>query len=288
MAAGHNLHVGCRSGLFARRYDRRMTTGRPVPSGLWLMAASSARWWPERPGPTASTKTDDSVVAILDIHPAATCHVLVIPKRHSLDLWHIEPADAAKVMAASVQVAHIIRRALDPDRINLVHATGRAAWQSVFHFHLHLVPRREGDGMVPPWSLSPPRAEEATLRTVADKRRSAGAVRILELLDRLGLASVPCLMAVGWSAKSRSGPQRGEEAPSKACLDTYQSEFRQRILPKHPAVVLCREAGSAARAGGRRRRRARHGWLLVEWPRRGAPGRRDRLRGCGALVWRFR
>jgi hypothetical protein len=57
-------------------------------------------------------------------------------------------------------------------------------------------------------------------------------VRILELLDRLGLASVPCLMAVGWSAKSRSGPQRGEEAPSKACLDTYQSEFRQRILPK--------------------------------------------------------
>jgi diadenosine tetraphosphate (Ap4A) HIT family hydrolase len=52
--------------------------------------------------------------------------------------------------------------------------TGRAAWQSVFHFHLHLVPRREGDGMVPPWSLSPPRAEEATLRTVADNIRSAG------------------------------------------------------------------------------------------------------------------
>jgi histidine triad (HIT) family protein len=117
---------------------------------------------------------DDSVVAFMDIHPAATGHVLIVPKQHSPDLWHIDPADAAKVMAASVQVAHMLRRALDPDGVNLVHATGRAAWQSVFHFHLHLVPRREGDDMVPPWSLSPPRAEEATLRAVADKLRSAG------------------------------------------------------------------------------------------------------------------
>ena len=124
--------------------------------------------------PAERVHEDDSVVAIMDIHPAATGHVLVIPKRHSPNLWHIQPADAAKVMAASVQVAHMIRRALDPDGINLVHATGRAAWQSVLHFHLHLVPRHEGDGMVPPWSLSPSRAEEATLRTVADKIRSAG------------------------------------------------------------------------------------------------------------------
>ena len=124
--------------------------------------------------PAERVHEDDSVVAILDIHPAATGHVLVIPRRHSPDLWHIEPDDAAKVMAASVQVAHRIRRALDPDGINLVHATGRAAWQSVFHFHLHLVPRREGDGMVPPWPLSPPRAEATTLRSIAGKIRSAG------------------------------------------------------------------------------------------------------------------
>ena len=124
--------------------------------------------------PAERVYEDDSVVVIMDIYPAATGHVLVIPRRHSPDLWHIQPADAAKVMAAWVEVAHMIPRALDPDGINLVHATGRAAWQSVFHFHLHLVPRREGDGMVPPWSLSPSRAEEATLRTVADNIRSAG------------------------------------------------------------------------------------------------------------------
>jgi histidine triad (HIT) family protein len=98
----------------------------------------------------------------------------VIPKRHSPDLWHIEAADAEPAMAASVRVAGMIRRALGPDGINLVHATGRAAWQTVFHFHLHLVPRYEGDGLVPPWSLDQPRAEGARLRAVADTIRSAG------------------------------------------------------------------------------------------------------------------
>jgi histidine triad (HIT) family protein len=124
--------------------------------------------------PAEHVYEDASVVAIMDIHPAVTGHVLVIPKHHSPDLWHIEPADAAKAMAASVQVAGMIRQALAPDGINLVHATGRAAWQTVFHFHLHLVPRYDRDGLVPPWSLGQPRAEEARLRAVAEKIRSAG------------------------------------------------------------------------------------------------------------------
>ena len=124
--------------------------------------------------PAERVYDDDSVVAIMDIHPAAVGHVLVIPKRHWSDLWQIEAADAEKAMAASVQVAGMIRRALGPDGINLVHASGRAAWQTVFHFHLHLVPRYEGDGLVPPWSLDQPRAEDARLRAVADKIRSAG------------------------------------------------------------------------------------------------------------------
>jgi len=117
---------------------------------------------------------DASVVAIMEINTATTGHVLVIPKRHSPDLWHIEPADAAKAMAVSVQVAGMIRRALEPDGINLVHASGPAAWQTVFHFHLHLVPRYEGDGLVPPWSLGQPRAEEASLRAVAETIRATG------------------------------------------------------------------------------------------------------------------
>ena len=125
--------------------------------------------------PAERVYEDAWVVAIMDIHPATTGHVLVIPKRHSPDLWHIEPEDAEHAMAASVTVAAMIREALAPDGINLVHASGRAAWQTVFHFHLHLVPRYEDDGLVPPWPLDQPRGEEASLRVVADKLRSVSA-----------------------------------------------------------------------------------------------------------------
>jgi histidine triad (HIT) family protein len=123
--------------------------------------------------PAERVYEDDWTVAIMDIHPAVAGHVLVIPKRHSPDLWHIDPQDAERAMAASVEVAGMIRRALAPDGINLVHASGRAAWQTVFHFHLHLVPRHERDGLVPPWSLGQPRAEDARLREVAERIRSA-------------------------------------------------------------------------------------------------------------------
>lgn len=85
----------------------------------------------------------------------------------------IEGQDAEQTMAASVRVAGMIQRSLGPAGINLVHATGAAAWQTVFHFHLHLVPRSEGDHLVPPWPLDQPRAEDASLRAVADTIRSA-------------------------------------------------------------------------------------------------------------------
>jgi histidine triad (HIT) family protein len=79
-------------------------------------------------------------------------------------------------MAVSVWVAGMIRRALCPDGINLVHATGRAAWQTVFHFHFHfhfhLVPWYERDGLVPSWSFDRPTADGASLRAIADRIRS--------------------------------------------------------------------------------------------------------------------
>ena len=110
----------------------------------------------------------------MDIHPATSGHVLVILRTHSRDLWDIDPRDAERAMAASVRVAGMLRRSLGPAGINLVHATGAAAWQSVFHFHLHLVPRNEGDRLVPPWPLDQPGADAAALRAVADRIRSAG------------------------------------------------------------------------------------------------------------------
>jgi histidine triad (HIT) family protein len=77
-------------------------------------------------------------------------------------------------MAASLQVASMIREALAPDGINLVHASGPAAWQTVFHFHLHVIPRYKDDSLVPPWPLDQPQADRSVLRALADRIRSAG------------------------------------------------------------------------------------------------------------------
>lgn len=122
--------------------------------------------------PAERVYENDFVVAIMDIHPAAPGHVLLIPRTHSQDLWHIQRQDAEQTMAAAVEVARMIRRALDPAGINLVHATGVAAWQSVFHFHLHLVPRHANDRLVPPWPLDQPRVEAASLHAIADRIQS--------------------------------------------------------------------------------------------------------------------
>lgn len=114
---------------------------------------------------------DESVVAFMDLHPATEGHVLVLPRRHARDLWEVAAEEAERIMTASLQVARMIRDALAPDGINLVHASGAAAWQDVFHFHLHVIPRYEGDSMVPPWLHKPP-ADRSVLRALAERIRA--------------------------------------------------------------------------------------------------------------------
>ena len=114
---------------------------------------------------------DESVVAFMDLHPATEGHVLVLPRRHARDLWEVAAQEAERIMTASLHVATMIRHALTPDGINLVHASGAAAWQDVFHFHLHVIPRYEGDSLVPPWRDRPP-ADRSILRTVAERIRA--------------------------------------------------------------------------------------------------------------------
>ncbi len=126
---------------------------------------------------------DETVVAIMDLHPATEGHVLVIPKRHSRDIWDVRPEDAERAMTASVQVAGMIRRGLAPRGISLVHASGPAAWQTVFHFHLHVIPRYEGDSLVPPWPLDQPQADRSSLREVAERIRWTGESGPLSPLD---------------------------------------------------------------------------------------------------------
>jgi histidine triad (HIT) family protein len=71
------------------------------------------------------------------------------------DLWEIDETTAANVMRAAVRVAGLIRSALEPDGVNILHATGAVAFQTVFHFHLHVVPRTKGDRVKLPWIPEP-------------------------------------------------------------------------------------------------------------------------------------
>ena len=98
---------------------------------------------------------DDNAIAFMDINPATDGHALVIPRTHVRDLFDIGEERAAAVMAATVRLAERIKRALRPDGMNVMHATGAAAFQTVFHFHLHVIPRYFNDPLKLPWVPRP-------------------------------------------------------------------------------------------------------------------------------------
>jgi histidine triad (HIT) family protein len=107
---------------------------------------------------------DEHTVSFLNIAPATRGHALVVPRRHAEGLWDLEDEEHAQVAMAASRVARLLRVALEPAGVNLVHATGEAAWQSVFHFHLHVVPRYRADELQLMWHGSPVPAESlATL-----------------------------------------------------------------------------------------------------------------------------
>jgi histidine triad (HIT) family protein len=103
---------------------------------------------------------DEATVAFLDIGAATAGHTLVVPRRHAADIWELTEDDAAMVMRSVHHVAARLRRALEPAGLNVTQSSGAAAGQEVFHFHVHLVPRYEGDGLPLPWRSTHPRPEE--------------------------------------------------------------------------------------------------------------------------------
>lgn len=122
--------------------------------------------------PSETVYEDEHAIAFMDINPALDGHTLVIPRAHTPDLWEIGEDEAGKVMAAAVRVAASIRKALRPDGINIMHATGVVAFQSVFHFHLHLIPRFVGDPIRMPFVPRP--GDRTKIAEIAGRIRSAG------------------------------------------------------------------------------------------------------------------
>jgi histidine triad (HIT) family protein len=96
--------------------------------------------------PSVKVLDTAEVVAFLDIRPISRGHVLVNPKSHSSDLDSLEPSIGSAVFAAGQRISKALRRSdLRTDGANLVVNDGKAAFQTVFHTHLHVVPRWKGD-----------------------------------------------------------------------------------------------------------------------------------------------
>jgi histidine triad (HIT) family protein len=110
--------------------------------------------------PSAKVYEDDRTLAFMDINPLNRGHCLVITKAHAPTLFEADPADLGAAITAAQKVAGAIRRALQPDGLNMLQANGAAAFQSVPHFHLHLIPRWDNDGKGFDWKLVPGNREE--------------------------------------------------------------------------------------------------------------------------------
>jgi histidine triad (HIT) family protein len=105
--------------------------------------------------PATIVDRDEHTIAFMDISPATRGHALVIPRKHATDLLEIEPRELAAVIAAGQRLARHAKERLQADGVSLINSCGAAAWQTVFHFHLHVIPRYRGDPLRLPWTPTP-------------------------------------------------------------------------------------------------------------------------------------
>jgi histidine triad (HIT) family protein len=105
--------------------------------------------------PATRVREDERTIAFMDINPATRGHLLVIPREHSTDLTEVSTEDLAACAAAAQALAIQVKEKLDADGVNLLNSCGRAAWQTVFHFHIHVIPRYANDPLRLPWLPEP-------------------------------------------------------------------------------------------------------------------------------------
>ncbi len=120
-------------------------------------------------GPAQVVDQDDETVAFMDINPWTRGHALVIPRNHSRNLYEVDPNDLSHTVAAAKRLAERMRDRLGCDGVNLLNSCEPAAWQTVFHLHVHVIPRYEGDPLRLPGQ--PRRPEEGELAQVAAELR---------------------------------------------------------------------------------------------------------------------
>ena len=105
--------------------------------------------------PGTIVHADDRTVAFMDINPATRGHLLIVPRAHSRDLLEVPADDLAACAIVAQQLARRASERLGADGVNLLNSCGREAWQTVFHFHVHVIPRYAGDPQRLPWNPAP-------------------------------------------------------------------------------------------------------------------------------------
>ncbi|HEU4369799.1 MAG TPA: HIT family protein [Methylomirabilota bacterium] len=121
--------------------------------------------------PSMRIYEDDLTLAIMDINPLNSGHCLVIVKNHAPTVWDAGEADLQAAIATARKVALAVRTAVKPDGLNILQANGAAAFQSVPHYHLHLIPRWHNDGKGFDWPLVP--GDRAQIQAVGERLREA-------------------------------------------------------------------------------------------------------------------
>jgi len=118
--------------------------------------------------PARIVDQDERTIAFMDIAPATRGHALVIPREHSSDLLGTDPEDVQAVALAAQRLARRARERLGAEGVNLLNSNGPAAWQTVFHYHVHVIPRYAEDPLRLPW-----------IPAAGDAEQIAGAAELL-------------------------------------------------------------------------------------------------------------
>ena len=120
--------------------------------------------------PSLKVYEDEHTLCIMDINPLTRGHCLVLTKSHAPTIWDADLADLQAAIATAKRVAEALKAAVQPDGLNMLQANGAAAFQSVFHYHLHLIPRWNNDGKGFDWRLVPGDREQ--IMKIGDKLRT--------------------------------------------------------------------------------------------------------------------
>jgi histidine triad (HIT) family protein len=121
--------------------------------------------------PAQIVAQDERTVAFMDINPATRGHALVIPREHAKDLLEVGAQDLTATILAAQKLAGTMVERLGADGVNLINSCRAPAWQTVFHFHVHVIPRYLDDPLKLPWIPSPGDMDE--IAAVADEIRPA-------------------------------------------------------------------------------------------------------------------